>query len=95
MQNSKDEEKRSRSPEIRSDAATEVRERTPLRTSELSHSEDDTSGDDPELPSLPSGAQELDSPNEATAKEPSMPYFLQLSEMGISFLSFKSNFHFN
>lgn len=94
MQTPTAEEKRSRSPEIRSDDATEVRERTPLRSSELSQSEDDTSADEPQLSSVPSEAQDLNSPDELAAKEPLMPYFLQLSDMGITSQSFKSLFHF-
>lgn len=85
MQTSKDEEKRSRSPELRPDESTAVvRERTPLGTSDVSQSEDDTSEDEPQLPSLPPRVQDPEISAESVAKEPSMPYFLQLSDMGIS-----------
>lgn len=82
MQNSKDEAKRSRSPEMRADSSTEVRERTPLRRSQASHS--DGSEEDSEPSTSSTKVQDFPSSPASEIQEPSMPYFLQLTDLGLS-----------
>jgi len=92
MHKSKDEAKRSRSPSMRGDSSSEVRERTPLGRSEASHSDDARSEEDSEPPSSepPSSstkAQDITSSPASDVQEPSMPYFLQLTDLGMPSLS--------
>lgn len=83
MHRTKDTEKRSRSPTMRADEPAEVRERTPLSHSEGSQSETGASGEEPELPVLPPCSKDPISSAALKGQEPTMPYFLQLSDMGI------------